>query len=354
MEQVHPKVHERLNTCIQENLFFLDLDTCGVTNENLTMFALQTPWLKEIYLDNNNISDISVLEKLPNLTQLSLSYNNISDISSFHFIKTSLLLNSLSIYKNPIKDILPEVLGTFDYDNVYYTIKDYLNTNRKLLYESKLLLVGNGDVGKSSLAKKIINNEYVAKKGSLSSTEGIDVTIWTYTDSIQGQKRDVRINIWDFSGQEIDWAVHQFFMTKSCLYLFVFDSRKNDEANNFVYWLNIIRKLSPDSPVLVVMNQFDNQKQTLNEEKWISSFPQIKKFITVNCSIANDTGVEKLKDDIKHFVKDLPYFGTEWAIKWDEIRTELEKQSITKKIHRLERIRTIVYDQRYSRESRTR
>ena len=37
------------------------------------------------------------------------------------------------------------------------------------------------------------------------------------------------MNIWDFGGQEIYYATHQFFLTKRSLYVLVIDNRKEDD-----------------------------------------------------------------------------------------------------------------------------
>jgi len=86
--------------------------------------------------------------------------------------------------------------------------------------------------------------------------EGIDIQPWqqpcTFPD---GETRDVKIHFWDFGGQEILHATHQFFLTKRSLYLFVWEARKEEEIQSFDYWLNAVKLLGAESPVIMVMNK---------------------------------------------------------------------------------------------------
>ena len=50
-------------------------------------------------------------------------------------------------------------------------------------------------------------------KGDESKTQGINITDW----SVRSSYGDVRLNIWDFGGQEIMHATHQFFLTERSL-----------------------------------------------------------------------------------------------------------------------------------------
>ncbi len=113
------------------------------------------------------------------------------------------------------------------------------------LYEAKMLILGEGGAGKTTLAKKIENPNYLLQDEK--STEGVNVTAWSFP-----MERDIsfRVNIWDFGGQEIYHATHQFFLTRRSLYILVADTRKED--TDFYYWLNVVEMWSENSPLLIV------------------------------------------------------------------------------------------------------
>ena len=48
------------------------------------------------------------------------------------------------------------------------------------------------------------------------------------------------LNIWDFGGQEIMHATHQFFLTQRSLYLLVINGREGGEDADAEYWLKLI------------------------------------------------------------------------------------------------------------------
>ena len=61
---------------------------------------------------------------------------------------------------------------------------------------------------------------------------------------------NVRINIWDFGGQEIMHSTHQFFLTKRSLYLLVLNGRQGHEDADAEYWLSLIESFGEDSAVI--------------------------------------------------------------------------------------------------------
>ena len=92
-----------------------------------------------------------------------------------------------------------------------------------------MLVVGEGSVGKTSLVKMLIDGRY--DEGEL-KTDGIEKRRW----KAQAKDREITVNTWDFGGQEIMHATHQFFLTKRSLYLLVLNSRQDEAANRVEYW----------------------------------------------------------------------------------------------------------------------
>jgi small GTP-binding protein len=104
--------------------------------------------------------------------------------------------------------------------DVYFQSQDPQAT--ETLYEAKFIIVGEGESGKTTLAKKIQDSDYqldIKQK----STEGIDIIRWEF----QHNGKPFRVNIWDFGGQEIYHATHQFFLTERSLYTLLIDNRRN-------------------------------------------------------------------------------------------------------------------------------
>ncbi len=127
------------------------------------------------------------------------------------------------------------------------------------LFEAKLLIVGEPGAGKTSFANKIIDPQYQLREDE-GSTQGIDVHTWEFK---QDNDRTFRVNLWDFGGQEIYKATHQFFLTKRSLYALVADSRKED--TDFYYWLNVVELLSDNSPLLIILNEKQDRRREIGE-----------------------------------------------------------------------------------------
>jgi Ras of Complex, Roc, domain of DAPkinase/TIR domain len=101
------------------------------------------------------------------------------------------------------------------------------------LNEGKLILVGRGEVGKTSVVKRLVSNQF---RGDESKTQGINITNWYVHSNLE----TLRFNVWDFGGQEIMHATHQFFLTERSLYLLVLNGREGGEDLDAEYWLKHI------------------------------------------------------------------------------------------------------------------
>lgn len=320
--------------------------------ENLNISVLKNfKELTILQLNRNEITDISALEKLVNLTELELNDNKITDISSLKNLKK---LKKLTLKNNLITKI-PSWFSQFPKMEIQWTdnifndanlitlennpienppieiikqgkdaIKNYFEELEKgtvNLYETKLLLVGYGAVGKTSLMKRLVYDEYNENEVS---TEGIDIKRW----SLKTKKNyELKINIWDFGGQEIYHSTHQFFLSKRSIYLLVWDARIDRMMPNlasFDYWLHIVSLLSKNSPIIIVQNKID-QRTSLVDEKYMKDyFPNIVGFYKV--SAKDKTGINELKTVIQNEIQQLPHIGEQLPKVWIDIRDNLKKK----------------------------
>mgnify|MGYP001294409597 CR=1 FL=1 len=167
-----------------KNLNQLDLNSNRISD--LTALAgLQN--LKQLYLWNNQISNLSPLAKLENLNLLNLWYNKISDLSPLIRLKN---LKQLDLRVNKISELPPEILdlnleiewedlsvekGINLYGNPLEkppveivkqgrdAVVEYfksLEGGKLPLNEVKVLLVGDGGAGKTSLMKRLIGKGF--------------------------------------------------------------------------------------------------------------------------------------------------------------------------------------------------
>jgi GTPase SAR1 family protein len=227
---------------------------------------------------------------------------------------------------NPVP-IPPEILGSKelwkspgDVNEIldfYFRIQD--PTETEPLYEAKFLIVGEGETGKTSLAKKIADETYELQSDE-ESTQGIDVIRWHFPLP-DGQ--EFRVNIWDFGGQEIYHETHQFFLTERSLYALVADTRRED--TDFYWWLKVVELLSGNSPVLIIKNEKQDRQCEVNERQLRGEFTNLEKVLPAN--LATNRGLPEIKDTIAQYISRLPHVGTPLPKLWVRVRSALENYS---------------------------
>ncbi|MEG4808995.1 leucine-rich repeat domain-containing protein, partial [Microcoleus sp. F8-D3] len=247
--------------------------------------------LTQLYLSDNQIASIpEALGQLSNLTRLDLSDNQIEKIPEC--LETLPKLEKLDLRRNPLP-ISPEVLDNQDEPGTPAAIFNYLRKLRsgevRPLNEAKVLLVGQGSVGKTSLIERLTHNKYNPNEPQ---TDGLNITDWKITVNT----KPVKLNVWDFGGQEIYHATHQFFLTKRSLYLLVCNCRTSEDENRLEYWLKLIESFGDASPVILVGNKCDEQPLDLNRKALRDKYPNIKAIIETSCE--SGTGIDELRSAI--------------------------------------------------------
>lgn len=367
---------------LNRNIFFLNelkqLQSLNLRSNQIIdiSFLKELKQLQSLYLEDNKISDITSLSQLTSLRVLWLAQNKIKDISHLKGLKN---LQKLRLLNNKISNISPlkqlENLGLLGLDNneieelpawivdfnmkIYYkintqenryitlqgnplkkppieivkqgkeAIRDYFKSleGKKAvkLNEIKVLLVGEGMSGKTSLLKRFQGLPFDKDE---SQTHGINVASLP-AENIQGlannnELKDCHINFWDFGGQEIMHASHQFFLSKRSLYILVLDSRTDSKRD---HWLKHIQKFGGDSPLIVVMNKIDaNPNYNIEQKKINDSFPQIKnRFHRISCQ--TQEGYSELAKCLANTIPQTSLFGTEISIDWMNIKEKLVEET---------------------------
>ncbi|MBC7778407.1 MAG: TIR domain-containing protein [Phycisphaerae bacterium] len=190
------------------------------------------------------------------------------------------------------------------------------------LAEAKCLILGEGGAGKTSLARKLLNptSQLPEEKAT---TKGVDVFPY---DLKLSDGTDFRLNIWDFGGQEIYHATHQFFLTKRSLYILLDDTRKDEKTVNdptFNYWLQVAQLYGGGSPLIIVQNEKGDRSKQLDLPGMQGRFGFVKESKSVN--LLSCRGLDKVWEAIEFWLKQLPHIGEEQPKAWLDIRRELER-----------------------------
>ena len=271
--------------------------------------------LTTLYLWDNQLTNLPhEITELTSLTTLYLWDNQLTALPPEIGELTS--LTTLDLRDNPLP-IPPEILAKKDEPATiinYYL--QHETGEKKPLNEAKMLLVGQGGVGKTSLVKRLLKDKFDPHE---EKTEGIEIEEW---EEVTVDDQKIRLNVWDFGGQEIMHATHQFFLTKRSLYLLVLDARLGDEENRIEYWLKIIKSFGGDSPVIIVGNKIDEHPLDIDRRGLMAKYRSIKEIVEVSCKEGD--GCNKLKDVIAREVGLLEHIHDPLLTTWSAVKNRLE------------------------------
>jgi len=192
------------------------------------------------------------------------------------------------------------------------------DTSTRPLNEGKLILVGRGEVGKTSIVRRLVDDNF---KGDESKTQGINIT----PCYLSHNREYFRLNVWDFGGQEIMHATHQFFLTQQSVYVLVLNGRGGGEDLDAEYWLKHIEGFGGESPIIVVQNKIGQQPFDLNYRGLRGRYPQIRGFIKADCR--DNIGLKELRELIISVVVGMPEVRMQFPSDWFTVKTRLESMA---------------------------
>lgn len=333
------KVLKTMKTLTYLDCFHCDLDRLpgALMNRNLRALGINCKTedglksicclsrLEELYLTGSQISQLPAdIGKLRKLKNLSIASSKVETIP-IEMLEMKNLKN-FWFYKSSLEEKVPDEIMEQSADQVIaYIYRQQTAAQLCFCNESKVLVVGQGSVGKSCLVQRICEDTYEEKE----STEGIAVRKWTFKS---GQKNAYTLNIWDFGGQEIYHSTHQFFLTKRSLYIFVWDARAEEEYGRIDYWLKTIESFAGDSPIIIAINKCDKTTTRINRidlAYYQEIYPQIKSIIEISCR--DNININRLRSAIKREARNLPIMRIKWFNEWYQIRMKLENLSAERK-----------------------
>ena len=269
--------------------------------------------LKQLLLSQNSISNVpSSIIKLSSLQLLDVSHNNLSslppNIGMMREI-TELALRGNNHLKTPPADVIAE--GT---DSILRFFRDLLETAEPC-YRLRLMLVGQENVGKTTLLRILMKERHAADQNI--STDGVDIHELTMTINMVHEgivsERKVHLSAYDFAGQELYYDTHQFFMDERSVFLVVWNMAEPTSDERVDFWLQSIKARAKSAPVFLVATHTEAftkdhvsevlQRQT---EKYCH-FSNIAGALAVSCTTMK--GITELRAHLKDAIAQQPYLG---------------------------------------------
>ncbi|XP_071087235.1 uncharacterized protein [Haliotis cracherodii] len=232
--------------------------------------------LEELYLDYTAITAVPVhMCRLVNLRVLSLEHCPLLESlpGSLGHLPN---MKTLDLIGCPALRTPPNEVVSRGFESVKAYLKR-LAGGFTACRRTKLMLVGLGGAGKTSLLKALMshNKKTEGTKGE-EITDGIVIQPWTVkTDD----EIEITYNTWDFAGQTLYYNTHQFFLSKRAVYILLWSTRQGFEHAGLDFWLSSIACHAPKTPIFVVGTHCDQvPKADIPVTELTRRYPQIAGF----------------------------------------------------------------------------
>ncbi|WP_291131776.1 leucine-rich repeat domain-containing protein [Flavobacterium sp. UBA7682] len=187
--------------------------------------------LEELYLSNNKIKTVTFLSRLPKIKTIDLHSNQIkilkpliNVITNIGIVNDKWRINTLSIARNPLEQPPMEIVN-IGKEAVLALFKDIEDRGKYINKDIKIILVGNSEVGKTTLVK-YLDNEKDIEKPHLP-------TLWMVEKTIKSKYRiatigdECLLHIFDFGGHDYFHDTHHLFFSTNTIYLLLWDKETN-------------------------------------------------------------------------------------------------------------------------------
>lgn len=340
-----------------ENLQSLDISSNGIQDISFLERLIN---LEELSLHENNITSCDSLKELKDLQLLDLSVNKIKGLG---FLQKLTKLETLNLSKNQIQDVQPLLpllkkgleidLTSQQLERLEYKIGLMVNPintpsleivkqgreavinwfdsleqqGEEMVYEAKLMVIGDAGSGKTSLATKIKDLNAKLPEKIDDTTVGIEITESFF--KAREDKPNFKVNIWDLGGQKIYHPLHQLFFTSRSLYVLVSDGRNDTDENDLTdFWIPAQKLLGKESPMLILFNKHGDIQPNIAFRSFQSQYPNIKGDLAVVDLLNDKAGTSDFIAEIEKYIRNLPQFvkGEKLPKLWAKIREAIHER----------------------------
>ncbi|MEH2209469.1 leucine-rich repeat domain-containing protein [Nostoc sp.] len=280
--------------------------------------------LQTLFLSDNQLTELpEAIASLTQLQKLNLENNQLTQLPKA--IASLTQLQVLYLRNNPLN---PDLAAA--YKQGIEAVLQYLRAQAQekiTLNEAKLILVGEGEVGKSCLLGALRGDEWLDGRPT---THGIEIKPVIVTDPDSGT--EISLNGWDFGGQRVYRPTHQLFFSAPAVYLVIWKPREGPQQGFVKEWITLIKNREPDAKVLVVATHGGpGQRQPdIDRQEILDQFGKdtVIDFFYVDSKPNQDTthctGIAELKNAIARVAASLPEMGRSVPAKWQRVRETLQ------------------------------
>ncbi|MEM9928314.1 MAG: COR domain-containing protein [Bacteroidota bacterium] len=312
------------------------LQHLDVSDTGLQELSLQAGFHRLVWLDaaRSALRVVSLLGDYPDLRHLDLARNQLHDFSAHNLVKFP-QLERLYLYGNPLVSSKQE--AATERGSCLTFLQRFareLGDGEMENKEYKVILLGNGGVGKTCLVERLVHDRFEADHNS---THGVSVQQY-HDDREDGYP--YLLNLWDFGGQDIYHATHRLFLQANATYLTLWDQQTEQsltspckdgsdvrEYANYPlgYWLHYVRHLAGDSPTVVVKSKALHDQRPHPQHVALYEEYQPDKFLYVDSQ--PDDPLQNRRGEVLQAIQTLiatkGKIEKEFPTKYDALRKEL-------------------------------
>jgi small GTP-binding protein len=188
-------------------------------------------------------------------------------------------------------------------------------------HKLKIILVGDTNVGKTSLLQRKHNNIF---NPAFTTTLGVDF----YYITVRKHNKDIKIYLWDTAGQEKFANLINVYFRDLDGGMVIYDITNRNSFDNIEKWIEKISMFNKNNvPIIIVGTKSDLEKHRMIHKNEIVNIAKPYNYITIECSSKENINIDETFDLIIN--KILEHKNIDLGIK-DNLEIE-ETESIAKK-----------------------
>lgn len=181
------------------------------------------------------------------------------------------------------------------------------------LHEAKIMLVGYGGAGKTSLKDHLLSRPFIENRTPTHALEIEPLALG-----------EIQARIWDFGGQSEYTATQQFFYSGRAVFLVLWNPREDKPSHDDLHgWLQRIQALAPGSPILLVPTHAHVRTANVPLAELCELYPRIDPRLW---PIDNQDrwGIPELQERLTEVLRQLPHMGTRLPSSWVRAMRQIE------------------------------
>lgn len=192
-----------------------------------------------------------------------------------------------------------------------------MSNYRERLYVSKLVLLGDSSVGKTSIVNQFVNNSFSKFQDSTIGAAFLSKSVFIGND-------EVRFEIWDTAGQERYHSLAPMYYRNANIVLVVYDITNYTSFHGAKRWINELYKtVNHDVKIILIGNKKDLEHLRLIREIEVYNYTNEMCLQHYEISAKDKKSIDKLFENIANTIDFSKY--------QDQLSNSLNLEKVKKK-----------------------